>query len=188
MQELARWLERAAKGEEAAYRELFRHYRPLVARLAGGFASLDRDEVEDVVQETFTRAFKSLGALREPAAFDGWLFSIARNRARSLVQGKQSAARNRDALAHETDETSPAIPLGLQVEREAAMVRELIAQLPEGAEKRTVQLFYVEGALTTREIAEQLGVGKSAVTMRLERFRAKVKVELLRRVAAARWE
>lgn len=188
MQELARWLERAATGEEAAYRELFRHYRPLVARLAGGFSSLDRDEVEDVVQETFARAFKSLSGLREPAAFDAWLLSIARNRARSLVQGKQSLARNRDALAHESDEASPAIPAGLQIEREAGLVREFIAALPEGAEKRTVQLFYVEGVLTTREIAEQLGVGKSAVTMRLERFRAKVKVELLRRLTAARWE
>ena len=188
MQELARWLERAAKGEEAAYRELFRHYRPLVARLAGGFSSLDRDEVEDVVQETFARAFKSLAGLREPAAFDAWLLSIARNRARSLVQGKQSQARGRDALEHETAEASPAIPAGLRVEREAQLVRALIAQLPDGAEKRTVEMFYVEGTLTTREIAEHLGVGKSAVTMRLERFRAKVKVELLRRIAAAQWE
>ena len=188
MQELARWLERAARGEEAAYRELYRHYRPLVARLAGGFAALDQDEVEDVVQESFARAFKSLSGLREPAAFDAWLLSIARNRARSLVQGKASVAKSREALARESLEATPAIPAGLRVEREASIIRSFIAELPEGAEKNTVQLFYVEGVLTTREIAERLGVGKSAVTMRLERFRAKVKVELLRRIAAARWE
>ncbi|MHB8879429.1 MAG: RNA polymerase sigma factor, partial [Myxococcaceae bacterium] len=161
---------------------------PLVARLAGGFVSLDRDEVEDVVQDSFTRAFKSLGGLRDPAAFDGWLFSIARNRARSLVQNKTSLARNNEALANEAVEATPAMPPGLQLEREAALVRDFIAALPEGAEKRTVEMFYVEGALTTREIAEALGVGKSAVTMRLERFRARVKLELVRRLIAARWE
>ena len=188
MQELARWLERAARGEEAAFRELYRHYRPLVARLAGGFASLDRDEVEDVVQEAFARAFKSLAGLRDPAAFDGWLFSIARNRARSLLQQKSSLARNHEALAKETPEVTAAIPPGLQLEREAALVRDFIAALPDGPEKRTVEMFYVEGALSTREIAERLGVGKSAVTMRLERFRIRVKVELVRRLVAARWE
>ncbi|WP_255203473.1 ECF-type sigma factor, partial [Myxococcus sp. AM011] len=61
-------------------------------------------------------------------------------------------------------------------------------ELPDGEEKRTVQLFYIEGELSAREIAEQLGVGKSAVTMRLERFRGRIKRELLRRVLAGRWE
>jgi len=51
-----------------------------------------------------------------------------------------------------------------------------------------VQLFYVEGELSAREIAERLGVGKSAVTMRLERFRSRIKRELLRQVLAGRRE
>ena len=74
------------------------------------------------------------------------------------------------------------------MERDIAEVRQLIAELPEGEEKKTVQLFYLEGELSAREIAEKLGVGKSAVTMRLERFRARIKRELLRRVLAGRWE
>lgn len=61
-------------------------------------------------------------------------------------------------------------------------------ELTEWEEKKTVYLFYVEGQLSARESAEQLGVGKSTVTMRLERFRARIKQELLRRVLAGRWE
>ncbi|AKF86584.1 hypothetical protein MFUL124B02_29640 [Myxococcus fulvus 124B02] len=45
-----------------------------------------------------------------------------------------------------------------------------------------------KGSVSAREIAEQMGVGKSAVTMRLERFRGRIKRELLRRVLAGRWE
>ena len=75
----------------------------------------------------------------------------------------------------------------LQLELEVDVVRRLIDELPEGPEKDTVRLFYVEGELSAREIAERLGVGKSAVTMRLERFRAKVRRELMLAVLKRRW-
>jgi RNA polymerase sigma-70 factor (ECF subfamily) len=60
-------------------------------------------------------------------------------------------------------------------------VRDVIEGLREGPEKETVRLFYLEGTLSAREIAQRMGVGKSAVTMRLERFRAKVKKQLIAR-------
>jgi len=73
-------------------------------------------------------------------------------------------------------------------EAELAVVRRIIEELPEGAEKETVRLFYLEGELSAREIAQRLGVGKSAITMRLERFRAKVKRRILAEVATLRGE
>ncbi len=80
----------------------------------------------------------------------------------------------------------PPLPESLALEVDISIIRELIDRLPEGPEKQTVQLFYVDGQLSAREIAEQLGVGKSAITMRLERFRARVKRELVLRILAAR--
>ena len=71
---------------------------------------------------------------------------------------------------------------------ELDVVRRVIDSLPEGPERETVHLFYVEGKLSAREIAEKLGVGKSAVTMRLERFRTKVKKRILAEVARLRGE
>ena len=41
----------------------------------------------------------------------------------------------------------------------------------------------LDGTLSAREIAQRMGVGKSAVTMRLERFRARVRRELCERLA-----
>ena len=184
MTELVELVDQAARGGEAAQRELYRRFRPAVVRLAGGFMALDRDEVEDVVQETFIRAFQSLPQLRDVASFQPWLFSIARNRARSRLEARGFLARLREQIAAEAPDPSPHFPAALQSEREEHVVRQLIDELPDGPEKQTVQLFYVEGSLTAREIAERLGVGKSAVTMRLERFRARVKRELLRRVLA----
>jgi RNA polymerase sigma-70 factor (ECF subfamily) len=187
-EELTQWVRRAAGGEESAFGELYQRTRSLVARLIAGFATLDADEVEDVIQETYVRAFKALPRLKEAGAFEAWLLSIARNRARTRLERKQSLRRLEEETPDPQPESIPLLPEALQVERDIAVVRQLISELPEGEEKRTVQLFYLEGELSAREIAEKLGVGKSAVTMRLERFRARIKRELLRRVLAGRWE
>jgi RNA polymerase sigma-70 factor (ECF subfamily) len=186
--ELTEWVGRAARGEATAFSELYRRTRPLVARLTSSFAPLDPDEVEDVIQETYVRAFKALPRLKEPAAFEAWLLSIARNRARTRLERKGQTRRMDDENPDPQPETVSVVPEALQLERDIAVVRQLIEELPEGEEKKTVHLFYVEGELSAREIAEKLGVGKSAVTMRLERFRARIKQELLRRVLAGRWE
>lgn len=189
MEALALLVVRAARGEEQALAELYRRSRPAVMRLVSAFAVLDADELEDVVQETFVRAFRGLPQLREPAAFPSWLLSIARNRARTRAQQKAQAESVQFAISHEPEpQTVGTIPEALRLERDLEVVRTLIAELPEGSEKRTVELFYVEGKSSASEIAEQLGVGKSAITMRLERFRTKVKRELLRRLLASRME
>ncbi len=187
-EDLARCIRRAAGGDESAYRDLYARSRGTVVRLLAGFAQLDPDEVEDVIQETFVRAFRALGRLERPAAFEAWLLSIARNRAMTALARKSVATRAKGDLAHELElETAP-LPPFIRREREAELVRQFISELPEGPEKETVRLFYLEGTLSAREIAEKLGVGKSAITMRLERFRGRIKRELLRRVLAVQWE
>lgn len=178
----------ARAGDRAALRALHDRHRPAALRVARGFAALDADDVEDVVQEGFVRAFRALPRLSQPARFGPWLLAITRNRALSRV----ARGRVRAALAEELQREAEA--LGGEVaalpdpgpEAEAALVRRLVAELPDGPEKETVRLFYVEGELSAREIAARLGVGKSAITMRLERFRARVKVRLLAEVARLR--
>lgn len=183
--QMAALLEKAARGDQGACRELYQHFHGAVRRVAAGFAALGPAEVEDVVQETFVRAFQSLSRLQHPRAFSRWLYTIARHHALSLSQSARTRERVRDALAHETEPALPALPEALQLERRVAVVRALIEELPEGPEKQTAHLFYVEGTQSAREIAEHLGLGKSAVTMRLERFRSRIKRELLARLLAA---
>jgi RNA polymerase sigma-70 factor, ECF subfamily len=180
---------RAVAGEPAAQRALYDRYRPAVWRAARGFAELDRDDVEDVVQETFVRAFLGLPRLQDRARLAPWLLVIARNRAITRVARRRATQELSHELSREADalesEVAPSDPdTGAEVE----VVRQVIAELPEGPEKETVRLFYLEGQLSARQIAERMGVGKSAITMRLERFRAKVKRRVLAEVARLRGE
>ncbi len=181
-------VEGVRRGEEAACRALYKRFRPAVMRLLEGFGGLDRDDREDIVQETFTRAFRGVGSLKAAAAFEGWLYTIARNRALTTIERKSRNDRVYADLSRESEDSAPPVPSALHAEIDGAVVRELIAALPEGPEKETVTLFYIEGQLSAREIADRLGVGKSAITMRLERFRARVKRDLAIRLTQARWD
>ena len=170
----------------AAEEELYRRYRPAVTRLAASFSELDSDEADDVAQESFVRAFRALGSLKDRERFGAWLFTIARNRARSYLTSRAThhkAAEDATREAQLLEDHVPAASHALEKEAELRAVREVIDGLREGPEKETVRLFYLEGTLSAREIALRMGVGKSAVTMRLERFRAKVRAQLSARLA-----
>jgi RNA polymerase sigma-70 factor (ECF subfamily) len=181
-------VDRAVAGEEGAYRELYDRHRPAVFRLARGFATFGPDDVEDVVQEAFVRAFRALERLEQRARFGAWVLAIARNRAISRLARARASDQLAQDLGREAEAIAEPLPADPDAGAELEVVRRIIRELPEGPEKETVHLFYVEGQLSAREIAERLGVGKSAITMRLERFRAKVKRRLLAEVARLRGE
>ena len=183
MSDDATLVQQAARGSRDAHRLLFERHRAQVARLVEGFGRLDADEVADVVQETFIRAFNAISRLREPEQFRPWLLQIARNRCLSRHASRQAEGRVHAELARlPLEEVAPPPVLQLAAEQEKHIVRELIAALPDGAEKQTVTLFYLEGELSLREIADRNQETKSAVAMRLERFRARVKLQLLARL------
>ncbi|MFY3745879.1 RNA polymerase sigma factor [Anaeromyxobacter sp. Red801] len=180
----------ALRGDRAAQRALYDRHRPAVHRLARGFPALDADDAEDVVQDAFVRAFASLARLEQPARFGGWLLTIARNRAITRIARGRARSQLAEDLGREAEAlgTAEAEAPDPEAGAELELVRRVVDELPEGPEKETVRLFYLEGQLTAREIAARLGVGKSAITMRLERFRAKVKRRLLAEVARLRGE
>jgi RNA polymerase sigma-70 factor (ECF subfamily) len=170
-----------------AEEELYRRYRAPVSRLASSFNELDADEAEDVVQESFVRAFRALRSLKDEGRFSAWLFTIARNRARSYLSSRATHERAAEEASREarlSGDSAPAASVHMEREAELRAVREVIDALRDGPEKETVRLFYLEGTLSAREIAQRMGVGKSAVTMRLERFRARIREKLLDRLDA----
>jgi RNA polymerase sigma-70 factor (ECF subfamily) len=175
--------EALSRGQRAklAEEELYRRYRGAVARLACSFSELDSDEADDVVQEAFVRAFRALPGLKDPDRFSAWLFTIARNRARSYLSARSTHDKAAEEACRESDLADGCVPAAnehMEKEAELRAVREVIDGLREGPEKETVRLFYLDGTLSAREIAQRMGVGKSAVTMRLERFRTRVRREL----------
>ena len=86
---------RASSGDQEAFRLIFERYsRPVISfvyDLVG-----DRDLAEELTQETFVRAFRGLGTLRQGTKLSTWLFGIARNVARESLRARVRANRHVD--------------------------------------------------------------------------------------------
>jgi RNA polymerase sigma-70 factor (ECF subfamily) len=174
---LASLVRSAQRGQREAERALFdQHHAGVVAYCmvaAGG----DRDSALDLAQETLVRAFRSLPQLREPERFSGWLFSIAANTCRTRL----GQAHKRRTLLELFAVEQEAAPPDEARAREARIetVQRVLAELPDDQLKQIVQLKYGEPERTTRQIAAELDIPHGTVTVKLMRFRAAIKRQLL---------
>jgi RNA polymerase sigma factor (sigma-70 family) len=160
----------ALAGDRQAFARLVERHQTLVCAITcAGTGS-----GEDLAQETFIEAWKSLSTLREPSLLRAWLAGIARN----LVAGAaRRAARTAPAApAAEVDPTVPAVADEAIAREEAAIVRRALATLP-AAYREPLLLFYWEDQSVAR-VAETLGLSEDAVKQRLARGRRLVRAEL----------
>ncbi len=130
----------------------------------------DKSVAEDLVQETFLRAWKSLHRLQKPEAAKGWLITILRreNARRFERFQPQFSAIPTEVLEekHKDYDTST----------EAFALRNAIAQLPE--EYREPLLLQVIHGYSQKEIAAQLGISPAGAGTRLFRARKKLRAIL----------
>jgi RNA polymerase sigma-70 factor, ECF subfamily len=156
---------RCQRGDEAAFRELHRRYRARAVYLATQLLR-DRDEAEDVVQEAFLRAFRSIRKFRGEASFYSWLYRIVVN----LCRG-----RSRRAAAHPTvplDETRAADHPG-DWGATRLYVEALLGRLSEGL--RVTLLLREMAGLSYAEIAEELEMPVGTVRSRLSAAREQLR-------------
>jgi RNA polymerase sigma-70 factor (ECF subfamily) len=87
----------AQGGDRAAFGALYERF----ARLVHGvlLTGAQRDDVPDLLQEVFLRALRQLHTLREPAAFGGWIATMARNEARMHHRSERPAEELSDQVA-----------------------------------------------------------------------------------------
>ena len=151
--ELATLVGRARVGDRKAFAELYRRFHRAVHGVV--LAKVSYSDAADLVQDVFAIALERLPQLADPAAFAGWLMSIARNRAIDHVRGKKP-----------TDELAD-IPVPAPRSAEVAEVLAALRALPE-AYQETMILRLVEG-MSGPEIAEQTGLSAGSVRVNLHR-------------------
>jgi RNA polymerase sigma-70 factor (ECF subfamily) len=168
----------AAKGgDDLAFETIVKRHRQRIFGLALRYTR-SREDAEDIVQQTFQRAFIHLLGFEGRSSFSTWLTSIAINHALMLLR-KRRALRELPIDDSSSDEgTTPALEIAdaspdpeasyLQGER-ARILSAAVGELSPGMQ-RAVELQEL-GELTTRETARHMGLSVSAVKTRL--FRAK---------------
>ena len=155
-------VERAQHGDHDAFAELARMH---VARLdaAARLILRDHDLARDAVQEGFIRAWRSLPALREPDAFDGWLRTLVTRSCLDIVR-----RRGRGAIEVElTPVDAPAIPDATTAFADRDLLDSILRRLPPDHRAVVVLHYYFD--LTLPEVAATVGIPLGTAKSRLNR-------------------
>lgn len=174
------WVERAVKGDAAAFEQLFLKYRQRVFGLAWRVLR-DEDAALDIVQDAFVRAYEQLSGLRGETRFYPWLrrivVNLAIDRLRHIKRGVEvSFDEKQFGGGEEADPEGQAADLRERSRRESpARQAELgefshdlqIALEGLSAAHRTVFLLHASEGMTYQEIAEALNINIGTVMSRL---------------------
>jgi RNA polymerase sigma-70 factor (ECF subfamily) len=132
-------------------------------------------DAEDLVQETYLKAFCNFSSFQSGTNFRAWIFRILRNtslNSRSKLDRRMTVELNCDEPSHVT--TDPEDPESLLIEKStAAAIWDAIERLPRSG-REVILLSDVED-FAYREIAEILGVPIGTVMSRLARARRSVR-------------
>ena len=128
----------------------------------------DKNMAEDVMQEAFLRAWKSLDSLREAKAAKGWLFTIFRREHARQFERKQFQYQDVEEM-----DTIADSKMGYDDRAEAFALRNALTRLPQ--DYREPLEMQVLGGFSCDEIAEILDLSTSAVMTRLFRARKKMR-------------
>src|SRR5579884_1530712 len=177
---------RAREGDVAAYNQLVTHYERKIFRLAKHITQNDED-AEDVLQETFLKAYEHLPDFHGQSKFYTWLVRIAVNE--SLMKLRKRKSDRTVPLDEPVDTGEDTVVREVAVWEENPEERysrdELGQILDEAVQSlkpafRTVFVLRDIEELSTEETAEALGISVPAVKSRLLRARLQLREKLTR--------
>lgn len=158
-------VKRAAAGDVQAFEELYRGHAGRVYALCLRMTS-DPPLAEELVQESFVRAWQKLQTFRGESAFSTWLHRLAVNVVLGHLRGSGRRELEEQAAATEgaADPSAPASHPGVAVDLDRA-----IRSLPEGA--RTVFVLHDVEGFRHREISQLTGIAVGTSKAQLHRAR-----------------
>jgi RNA polymerase sigma-70 factor (ECF subfamily) len=171
---------RACQGDQEAFRLIFERYsRPLISFIYDQVGN--RDVADELTQETFVRAYRSLHTLRTETKLSTWLFGIAKNVARESLRARVRDDRNvdlDDKLVLNLSDRGPVPVKQLLTKELNEVIQNSLALLDE--DKRLVFTLKVFQQCSYEEIAEITGFSIPKLKTDLHRART----EMRRRVGS----
>ena len=187
----AELVQRAARGEEAAFTAIMRRHNQLLFRSVRSILQSDAD-AEDAVQEAWLQAWRALGTFRADARLSTWLVRIAINEALGRRRRKAaqiiplepamnlSAADRDDAFADDPAAAPEQKALRAQLR---GLLEARIDALPEAF--RTVFMLRAVEEMSVEEVAQALAIPAATVRTRLFRARSLIREGLASQIDLA---
>ncbi|MEQ9218894.1 MAG: RNA polymerase sigma factor [Cyclobacteriaceae bacterium] len=171
-------IRRVLSGEKEWFEILIRRYNQTLYRVIRGY-HVSEDDIEDIMQEVYLRAYERLDQFRGHSAFSTWLIRIGINETLQLKRKAKQVIINEDnyELTSKIKQLTDTQPMKSPNHDTRALVEKVIDRLPEKY-KIVFVLHELEG-LDHEEIAQCLDISQSNVKVRLFRARKMLKDELL---------
>ncbi len=172
-------IEQTLAGNQAAYTDLIKRHQRFVFTLALRF-SKNREDAEEIAQDCFVKAYRSLSNFQRQSKFSTWLYSIVYTTAMTALRKKRVDTDSIDdentyiqLENHSGYDTNSA-----ENKSRSYYLNQAIAQLlPDDA--AIISLFYM-GEQSLEEIGQTLGIEANTVKVKLFRARQRLKEKLER--------
>ena len=166
---------RTQTGDEGAFADLMREYYPFVHTIVIRIVDNPHD-VEEVVQDTFFNAYRSLAQLEDAVKFKSWLAEIARNCARQWVRKRKINTVSLDEVGEEVLQTQDLPDERLAQQEQRELIRRTIETLPQ-KDRDIAHAFYLEGA-SYNELTSAHGLSDKTISFRLSRAKQQLSKRL----------
>ena len=155
------------EGEEEAFGPIVRHWERKIYNLAWRMVG-NREDAQDIVQETFLSVFKSIKSLRDPGSFSTWLYRIALNHCRAWRRSARLLPID-SGPDQAGDEGSPLFRIPAEARGDSVEIRDIIQKALAGLseEHRSAVVLKEYVGLSLEELANVMDCPLSTAKSRL---------------------
>lgn len=175
------YIDKILNGDRNAFAVLVERYKDMVFSLAYKMLK-SREEAEEVSQDTFIKAFKSLQSFKGDSKFSTWLYKIAYRNCLDALK-KRKLKYNTDTIdevtIHKIKSTDDILE-GIERKERARVMEECLDKLPED-ERSLLWMFYFE-ELSLKEIITVTDLSESNLKVKLHRARKRLLTVVQREV------
>jgi RNA polymerase sigma-70 factor (ECF subfamily) len=166
-------VEEILAGNTKAYAVLVNRYKDMVFTLAVGLLH-NRQEAEEVAQDTFLKTFKALSGFQNKSKFSTWIYRIVYNECISRLRRKKNNLISVEELSYGelSDNFEEMEPEWIQKEERKRQLYEAISRLKE--DERTILMLYYFENCRVDEISEITSLSNENIKSRLFRARKKL--------------
>jgi RNA polymerase sigma factor (sigma-70 family) len=173
-------IEQTLGGNQAAYADLIKRHQRFVFTLAMRF-SKNREDAEEIAQDCFIKAYRSLSTFQRQSKFSTWLYSIVYTTAMTFLRKKRVDTDSIDDentyVQIENSASAYDVNSAENKSRSYYLNRAIAQLLPDDA--AIITLFYM-GEQSLEEIGNTLGIEPNTVKVKLFRARQRLKEKLER--------
>jgi len=173
-------IEQTLGGNQSAYAELIKRHQRFVFTLAMRFAKR-REDAEEIAQDCFIKAYRSLASFQQQSKFSTWLYSIVYTTAMTALRKKRidtSSIDDEDTFIQIENKPGGYDENNVENKSRSYYLNEAIGQLlPDDA---TIITMFYKGEQSLEEIARVLGIEANTVKVKLFRARQRLKEKLER--------